>query len=60
MEKELERAVRARARHCCEYYRMPESSRRLRFSIDHIVLFMNHPEDVAYPEELIPDGDFPQ
>lgn len=37
MDRELEQAVRARARDACEYCRLPQSARRLKFPIDHVI-----------------------
>jgi hypothetical protein len=40
-----DREVRERAGHACEYCRMPQSARRLRFPIDHIVAQQHHGSD---------------
>jgi 5-methylcytosine-specific restriction endonuclease McrA len=37
MDKLIEQAVRARAKNNCEYCRLPQSARRLRFQIDHVI-----------------------
>jgi hypothetical protein len=37
MRKDLDRRVRARARHRCEYCHLPQASYLLRFQIDHII-----------------------
>ena len=37
MEKHLDFLVRQRANERCEYCRLPQSARRLRFQIDHII-----------------------
>lgn len=37
MEKQLDHAVRVRANDACEYCLMPQTIRRLRFQIDHII-----------------------
>ncbi len=36
MDSELDRFVRGRGRHACEYCLMPQAIRRLKFPIDHI------------------------
>ena len=41
MQIELDRLVRERARHHCEYCLMPQIIRRLRFPIDHIRSFQH-------------------
>jgi hypothetical protein len=46
IERGMDRAVRARAAHTCEYCRMPQSARRLRFHIDHVVAQQHHGETV--------------
>jgi hypothetical protein len=37
MDRELEQAVRTRAGNACEYCRLPQSARRLKFPIDHVI-----------------------
>lgn len=37
MEAALDRQVRQRANHCCEYCKLPQSVYRFRFPIDHII-----------------------
>jgi hypothetical protein len=37
MERELEKAVRTRAGDACEYCRMPQQIRRLKYPIDHVI-----------------------
>jgi hypothetical protein len=37
MRKDLDRRVRARARHRCEYCHLPQTSYLLRFQINHII-----------------------
>jgi hypothetical protein len=51
IERDMDRTVRERAAHACEYCRMPQSARRLRFPIDHIIAKQHHgptsPENLA-------------
>jgi hypothetical protein len=37
MDADLDRLIRDRARHACEYCRLPQSCYRFRFPIDHVV-----------------------
>jgi hypothetical protein len=37
MDADLDRLVRRRARHACEYCQLPQSAYRFRFPIDHVV-----------------------
>jgi hypothetical protein len=37
MDRQLEARVRERAKHCCEYCRMPEQYEETLFEIDHII-----------------------
>jgi hypothetical protein len=47
----IDRSVRERAAHRCEYCHMPQAARRLRFPIDHITAEQHHgktePENLA-------------
>ena len=45
MDPELAEAVRLRAVHACEYCRMPQRVRRLRFQIEHVISRQHHGGD---------------
>jgi hypothetical protein len=47
MDAALERLVRERARHCCEYCLMPQEYDRLQFEMDHIIARKHHGPTVA-------------
>ncbi len=47
MDDDLERLVRARARQACEYCRLPQTTYRFRFPIDHIIAQQHGGKDTA-------------